>query len=702
MHSKVTDSHLNRIAYIYVRQSTMSQVEQNLESQRRQYGLADRAKGMGFNDVQVIDDDLGLSGSESKKRRGFQRLVADVGLGKVGAVFGLEVSRFARNNSDWYHLLDLCALFDTLIADHESVYHPGRPDDRLVLGLKGTMSEVELNVLRARMFEGARQKALRGELVTVLPIGYIRGLDDRIEKDPDIRVQKAIELVFSRFRELTTARQVFLQMLQEGIEIPVVIYSKFGHQVEWRKARYRPIFRILKNPTYAGAYVRGRLGTRTKVVDGHIVKSRGHEVPREDWEIVIKDHHEAYVSWSEFERNQKTMTGNCKALGDPEKGAIGQGSALLSGLLRCKRCGLKLHVSYQGRDGCTPLYSCYNRVSLAGEKACIRLGGMRLDAAVAREVLEVVRPAAIDAATKAFKDYRSRQTEQRQRFVLDLRSAEYEAERAYRQFNGVDPENRLVVAQLEAKWNESLRHVDEAKQKLGQLGNQTPSIPEEQRLSIMALTHDLPLLWEQPTTTNEMKKRIIRTVIEEIVADVDETRMMMVVMIHWVGGLHTKIEVKKNRVGEHRFTTDKSIVELVTNLAAQIADKFIASTLNKLKLRTGAGHSWKSSSIRTLRQYNHIPVYNPARPREHLTLEEACECIGLSNTCVRRLISNGVLKATQIVPHAPWVIQRSELSRPEIKAAVRDIQASRTGKRSPWLDGQKELFLSDQRGSEEV
>ena len=545
MNERIHPSHLERIAYVYVRQSTLRQVQQNLESQRRQYGLADRAKEIGFRDVQVIDEDLGLSGTESRKRLGFQRLIADVTLGKVGAIFGIEVSRFARNNRDWYHLLDLCALFDTLIADHENIYHPGRSDDRMVLGLKGTMSEVELNLLRARMNEGARQKALRGELLTVVPIGYVRTLGDRMEKDPDIRVQKTLDLVFSRFREHSSVRQVCLQMIHDGVEIPVVVYSKFGHQTEWRKARYSRILRMLKNPAYAGAYVRGRLATRTKVIDGQIVKTRGHEVPMGDWDIIIKDHHEAYISWNEFEKNQKTMTQNCKAMGESAKGAVGRGSALLAGLLRCRRCGLKLHTSYSGKAGCVPMYSCFNRQALAGEKPCIRLAGARLDAAVAREVLEVVKPAAIEAAMRAFEDHRAKHSESRQRLSLELRSANYEAERAYRQFNGVDPENRLVVAQLESKWNACLRTVDDVKQKLGEIEKDAPSISKEQRHSIMALAHDLPALWEQSSTTNEMKKRIMRTVVEEIVADVDESRMMMVLMIHWVGGHHTKLEVKK-------------------------------------------------------------------------------------------------------------------------------------------------------------
>lgn len=307
---KIRDHHLSRTAYVYVRQSTQYQVSHNLESQHRQYQLVDRAKEFGFQDVQVIDEDLGVSGGTGIERAGFKKLVAEVSLNKVGIVLGLEVSRFARNNRDWYHLIDLCALFDTLIADQDGIYHPGAPNDRMVLGLKGTMSEVEINLIKQRMLEGAKNKARRGELIYGLPVGLVKTEDNKIEKDPNERVRKTIKQIFVKFREVQSVRQVFLWFIQEDINFPATDYGKFGKERIWKRPTYGAIYDVLKNPFYSGAYVYGRRETITKLVGDQIKKSAGRMKRMEDWQIKIKNHHEGYISWDEYLKNQKILENN--------------------------------------------------------------------------------------------------------------------------------------------------------------------------------------------------------------------------------------------------------------------------------------------------------------------------------------------------------------------------------------------------------
>jgi DNA invertase Pin-like site-specific DNA recombinase len=461
----IKDTHLSRIAYVYIRQSTQYQAEHNLESQRRQYELVEKSKAMGFRDVRVIDEDLGFSGGLSSNRDGFKRLVAEVSLNKVGIVLGLEVSRFARNNRDWYHLIDLCALFDTLIADQDGVYHPNNPNDRMVLGLKGTMSEVEINLLKSRMLEGAKNKAKRGELIYRLPVGLVKTDENKIEKDPDIRVQKSIEQAFSKFRECHSVRQTFLWFLQEKLSFPSLRYGRYGVETIWKKPVYGTIANVLKNPFYAGAYVYGRRESRTYLEGSEVKKSKGHLLEPKDWKILLKENHPGYISWEEYEKNQEVISGNNARMSGLSRGAILGGSGLLGGILRCKRCGRKLVVSYGGKQSRAARYSCCAGRLRRGEKDCIAFGGVRVDEAVSKAVLKVAEPFAIKASLRAAEGLNKGIEEQRRLVELELESAQYEAQRAYRQYNKVDPENRLVCMELEKKWNTCLDRVAKIKEK---------------------------------------------------------------------------------------------------------------------------------------------------------------------------------------------------------------------------------------------
>ena len=439
---------LKRKAVVYVRQSTQAQVQTNLESQRRQYELVDVARRRGFSEVEVIDDDLGRSASGMVARPGFDRLVAWLCAGQVGAVLCFDASRLARNGRDWHHLLELCGLVEARVIDLDGVYDPCRPNDRLLLGMKGSISEFELGVLRARMLDAARAKARRGELRISVPIGYIWHREIGLGFDPDLRVQEAVRLIFARFREVGSARQVLLSLRAEQVHFPRPSDSKKLVAFEWTPIRYRSIISVLKNPFYAGVYAYGKGEKRTEIVEGRARKSYGHSKPLEEWEVLLKDHHESYIDWAEFERNQKQLAVN--AYGKPGGAKSGRGGrALLAGLLTCGRCGRRLMVSYSGRGLGQPVYRCERPNQMLGLPRCFTFGGLRVDAAVARELLRAVEPMAIEAALEAERRHMESQAEQRRILELELQQARYEASLAERRYAACDPDNRLIAAQLE-------------------------------------------------------------------------------------------------------------------------------------------------------------------------------------------------------------------------------------------------------------
>jgi DNA invertase Pin-like site-specific DNA recombinase len=398
MNPKLTLERLNRRAIVYIRQSSAVQVLHNQESQRRQYGLQQHARELGFRDVVVVDEDLGKSGSGLVERPGFQRVVADVCTGEVGAIFCIEASRLARNGRDWRHLIELCGMVGAVVIDPDGVYDPGLLNDRLLLGLKGTMSEFELNLLRQRSAEAVRQKARRGELQFCLPIGYIWTPAGKVEMDPDLRVQQALQIVFSKMTELGSVRQTLLWFRHEAICLPAKIVDQPG-QVEWKLPLYNSVHRMLTNPIYAGAYAFGKTGAQIKVIGGRARKTIGHRKPRQEWAVLIRDHHPGYITWEQFERNQALLEANSNMKSRMESKAGRGGRALLAGLLRCRRCGRMLHVAYSGREK-SIRYHCRGAVD-KGEDWCIAFGGLRVDQAIAKEVLQAIEGDAIEAALEA-------------------------------------------------------------------------------------------------------------------------------------------------------------------------------------------------------------------------------------------------------------------------------------------------------------
>ncbi len=671
MNPKISADHLKRRAIVYIRQSSPGQVIHNQESQRRQYGLADHARQLGFQRVEIIDEDLGRSGSGQVERPGFQHLVAEVCTGEVGAVLCIEASRLARNGRDWHHLIELCGLVHAIVIDPDGVYDPGILNDRLLLGLKGTMSEFELNLLRQRSLEAIRQKARRGELQFRLPIGFRWALNGKVEIDPDRRVQEAVHLVFAKMVELGSARQVLLWFRGENTNLPSLVVDMPGHDVVWKLPVYNTIWHMLRNPMYAGAYAFGKTESRTKVINGRARKSEGHFKSRDTWMVLIRDHHPGYISWEQFERNQAMLSDNAHMKSRMEPKAGRGGRSLLAGLLRCRRCGRMLHVAYSGTRGEVPRYHCRGAQINHGTDWCISFGGLKPDRDVAAGILKAVQGNAIEAALEVAARAAEQQSQRYRALALELEQARYEARLAARRYEAVDPDNRLVAGELEARWNAALTTVGEVEQRLrdNELPANASRIPDKETLC--SLAQDLPAVWNSPATDMRLKQRIVRILIEEIIADVDDATNEIVLLIHWTGGRHSELRMKKNLTGRHSRCTNLETIEVLRRMSGRFPDDQIAATLNRLGLKTGTGNTWNEGRVRSVRSYHGLPACNAALiPRRTVTLEQASERLGISHKVIRRLIESNKIPATQVVPWAPWEIPMEAI---ESAAVVQEV-----------------------------
>jgi len=675
--NKIMPEHLARSAFVYVRQSTAYQVVNNLESQRRQYGLVERARQLGWDDVQVVDDDLGKSGGGTT-RPGFEKLLAAICEGRVGAVVSLEASRLARNGRDWHTLLEFCGLVGTLIIDEDAVFDPRSPNDRLLLGMKGTTSEMELSVFRQRSLEAMRQKARRGELYLTVAVGYVKTEDGRLEKDPDRRVQDGISLVFRKFTELQSVRQVLLWFRQENVLVPAIVQGRGKRPIEWKAPVYHTLHHILTNPVYAGSYAYGRRGTRVSIEGGrkHVTRDNLRR-NWNDWEVLIHDHHAGYLTWAEFERNQHLIADNANGKSYMGRGSIRRGEALLPGLLRCARCGRRLHVHYTGKGGNTQRYVCRGTFSAKAVDNCIGFGGMRIDRTVAQEVLDRLQPLGIEAALAAMQAHNECQSDKRQQIENAIQQAQYEAARARRQYDAVDPDNRLVAGELERRWNEKLVQLHALEVQLDNLNQteQTPALSVADRARLMILGKDLAKAWDSPGVSVETRKKIIRLLVKEIIIDIiDET---LALVIHWQGADHTEMKVKKNKVGQTRWTTEAGVIDLIRVLARQLPDNAIAAILNRSGKTTAHGASWTRTHVRGLRNTHGIAVYREGERAERgeVTLDEAAEILQVSRATAYRMVTNGVIPAQQLCAGAPWVIRLVDL---QLDTVRRDAEARRS------------------------
>jgi len=659
--SKLAAEHLARSAYVYIRQSKPDQVTHNHESRRRQYGLANRARQLGWTNVEVIDDDLGRSGGGTA-RPGFERLLAAICEARVGAVFAIEASRLARNGREWHTLIEFCGLVGTLIVDEDGIYDPRHPNDRLLLGMKGTMSELELSLFRQRSQEALKQKARRGALVLGVAAGYVKVGRDRIEKNPDQRVREALQLVFSKFAEFHSARQVHIWLRDEGIELPVKSRNGEAFGIIWRLPAYNIVHNILTNPIYAGAYAFGRTTSRVRIENGRKHIRRGVHRPMAEWDVLIKDHHEPYISWEEFERNQRVIADNATGKGSATvKGAVRCGELLLPGLLRCGHCGRKLHVSYSGKLG---RYNCYGACAHHGTARCISISGLSIDAAVSTEVLRVLKPLGIDAAVKAIDAQVCETSAAQRQLELSLHQARYEAAHARRQYDAVDPANRLVAGELERRWNDALQTVNRIECEIADITARRPSLlGEQERQQLMQLGADLDRAWSHPAATVTTRKRILRAALNEVV--VRREGAVIDAVLHWQGGDHTALQVKQrlNAGGRHHWPPDDTI-SLVRELARLMPDRQIARLLNRCRKSTGHGNGWTQQRVISFRNHHDIAAYRDGERTERgeITLETAAEIIGVCKMTALRMVRRGDIKGRQVCAGAPWVIKAEDIA----------------------------------------
>ena len=661
---KVQATHLQRWAYVYIRQSTAAQVAVNRESTDRQYHLRERARQLGWSPerINIIDEDLAHSGSGLVQRQGFTCLTSEVALGHAGLILSLEVSRVARNNADWYRLLDLCGVTDTLIGDEDGLYHPGLFNDRLLLGLKGTMAEAELHVLRARLNGGIRNKAARGELRRGLPVGLVWGeRDGEVLFHPDQAVTGALRSLFAKFTELGSARRVWLWFRTEGLSFP---HQAANGLIQWITPTYTAIHNALSNPVYAGAYVYGKSRQERYVDESGKVRKRVRKLPRTEWSVLIKDHHAGFIDWATFEMNQARLAHNMRPGPQQAAGVVREGSALLQGLATCGRCGRRLRVYYQGQHS-TPGYYCAQSNPCGGRAVwCLRVGAVRIDRAVTETFLDAIGPAGLEAALEAEKLSEAEQQIALKQWRLQTERARYEAERAERRYREVEPENRLVARTLESEWEKSLTQLKTAEAELLRKQQECRiELTEKQRDQIRALGTDLPRVWEASTTTDRDRKELLQGLLEEVKIEVLPDQAKAHLVMRWKTGAHSELDVLWRIKRLPPIRTDEDTIDLVRRLAVHHPDAIIAGVLSCQGRKTATGERFTTDKVGNLRRYWKIPRYEPpSTPPEGelLSIEAAAKRLGLAASTLHRWVSDGFIAGEQVTPGAPWRIRMTQ------------------------------------------
>ncbi len=676
MPDKISRDHLQRRAYIYVRQSSRQQMLDHCESQDIQRQLAHRAVVLGWSvdRVEVIDCDLGLSASGSQARPGFQHLLHHICQQQAGAVFFWNASRLARNSQDWHQMLSVCRIFGTLVIDHEGIYDPRQAGDQLFLGMKGAISEYEMQHFQALAQAATLNKARRGELFRIVPAGFVKTREGKVEQDPDERVRQAIHTVFDRFDQLGTVRQVKRWYAENELDVPVRD-CRFGPDLIWRRPSKSTICQILTNPIYAGAYVYPRRRTVSRLVNGGIKKTRQY-VPLDQVEVLIKDCLPGYITWQQFERNRQRLTANVPP-SQPSPGPARKGTGILTGLLHCGYCGRRLGVRYK-KAGSAPYYYCKRQIDHPTQR--LTFNGLPLERQVIDQLLAVVQPMGIEAAIRA-QDRQDNMGQQKRRALeLALEQARYEADRIERQLHQVEPEKRLVFQTLSQRWEDALTAVSDAERRYEQAQCQMPDPADIDRQRLFQLGADLKQAWDDPACPNTFKTQIARTLIAEIwIKPLPDDRFEAT--LHWVGGVHTRLTWQPSTYHRSLIPPDQpKTIPLIRQLTQTCADDQIARVLNLLKHPDKSGQTWSQDAVSRFRHKHNIPAFSPEAyaAKGWVSLTQAARILGISPETVKRLIRAKVIPANQAIAYAPWVIEQSVLERDDVRQIVADLK--KTGK----------------------
>ena len=677
MTSKIQSTHLEKPAYVYIRQSSMGQVRHHQESTERQYALKDKALQLGWSAdmIRILDRDLGISGAQMAGRKDFQMLVADVSMRKVGAVFSLEASRLSRSNTDWYRLLELCAFTETLIIDEDGFYNPADFNDQLLLGLKGTMSQAELHFLRARLQGGKLNKAKKGDLRSPLPVGLVYDDQGCTVFDPDSEVRATVRLLFDVFRQTGSAYGVVHRFSKQGLKFPKRAYGGvWNGKLIWGRLTDSRVVGVLKNPSYAGVYVYGRYQTVKEMGADGTLYSKIAKAPMESWTVLIKDHHEAYISWDEFLHNQNVLeknrtNGEETLLGGPAR----EGLALLQGLLVCGICARRLTVRYKGNSGIYPTYECnWRRREGLSTRSCMHIRCDLIDEPVAKRILEVVRPKQIEIAIKAMEELERRENVIDNQWRMRIERAQYDASLAQRRYEEVDPSNRLVAATLEHRWNNALMKLEEIKKEYSQQQSKKKiATTEEQKRQLMSLAKDLPRLWKASKTKAKDRKRILRLLIKDITVEKLPQPKKLILHLRWKGGAceDIPIDIPPNRADQIRYQTE--IINKVKTLAEDHTDEQIASVFNQEGIKSAKGGVFTFSIIRWIR-YKHRISRSTFKSPEELTVKEMAKKFAVSPGVVYYWINRNVITARRLNQKSPYWISLDARKEKELFQWVRN------------------------------
>lgn len=670
---KLRDDHLQRQALIYIRQSTLIQVRDNTGSTARQYHLVDRARELGWPEDQiiVIDQDQGRSGASSSGREGFEQVIATVGLGRAGAVFSLEASRLARSCSDWYRLLEICALADTLVIDEDGIYDPGHYNDRLLLGFRGTMSEAELHWLRNRLLGGKLAKAERGQRRFRPPTGYVYDAAQRLVFDPDEEIQQAMRLVFVLFEHSGSALAVVKHFADHKLRFPTCPWGRGAdREVVWQPLSHERVLYVLHDPAYAGVYVYGRTQTRMHTLPGEAprIKGRIHRVNRPDWPIVLYEHHPAYISWEHFLRNEQRLDDNRTVRDDARRGAAREGAALLQGLVLCGHCGRRMTIRYL--KGNVPSYECNQLHKQHGGKTCQSLRGDGIDRAVANALLEAMTPAQLEISLATFEALEAQARQLDQQWQRRLERARYEAELARRRYLAVDPDNRLVARSLEQDWNARLADVEQREREYATLPAVKHSpLSDSERAKILALAQDLPALWQAPTTTQTQRKQLLRLLIKDVALTRGERTIG--IAIRWQTDACSTMDIERPKPCHEVWRTAPQVADQVRELAAQYTDAEIATELNTQGLKPGKSDQFTASKVQWIRYVYRIRSGCPQAPGAcpggqrgdgRYSAKAAAELLNVDVSTIADWCASGRLNVIQTAPHRPrWITLTPEL-----------------------------------------